>query len=372
MMNYNDDIEQRIEKYLNNTLSEGERSLFDQELVWNEHLRSQLYAEKAIRETIFTAKMQNLGQLIEKDFEKAYRVNFLKYWMLGLFVTILTGAIVIFAFINHHESKQVTFSKEVINQVTSEENLEVKPQKNLTENRKENSKVVNKTPSKEVIIDKVETKNDIFLPDSKEENRDTVEENVVKIIQTPPSKELKLADSSEIIVKAKNCPEESQQIDYSITQPMLGEEYGKIALKGDYGISDYETTLHNKDEGNKIYDLNYVPVGRYQIQISNSECQVSSANTLVMAQTGCAKTNEIFAPELGDLWSIAIVPGREAILTIRSGSAILFTVKADYGDKELIWDGKMPNGELANLGLHFYELRYNNTEVCRGTITVAR
>lgn len=352
-------IFQRIEDYLNGTLSDAEKTIFEKELAENAALKKQVDLSTITNQLVFENRLLNI-----KELAQAAHQNENSKGNTGKFALISATAILLsvgaYVGLNKPESKQeVVPISENISKVSlsttepNNTNIEL-PNPISTENKKAE---VEKTASetKEPIAEQVKAKPTIH-PSASEEKQD--ETQVTEKIET----ESKPATENV-------CAHAKIEASHFIQNTCSGEKNGEIVFsKTKGGTAPYKIKLFSI-ENTELERKDNLAAGTYHAEITDALNCSTKFQDLVVKEKTCSK-NYHFNPFVGETWEIPTHSSSGTISIFDKSGNVYFRKELNANALEN-WSGQSADGKLET-GYYLFTISYADGTTSKGSISIVQ
>jgi len=369
-----------IDSYLNNSMSEGERSAFEEKMASNKDLAAKINEVRATNEAIYYASLAELKKTIAQD------VKTIKYkpssnWRKATYISagaliLLSGAATYFVTNNtksQSDSKHPSTHsiKETENNYLDENNGTVVQQNPQHINK---SLPLPSSGNREV--------KDSILSDNKATHEPALSEtNNQKIIEQPQATgtetkaNTKKDSLSSTERKAAPVVNEAKVIcnkSFNITTEASckRQETGSIIVTTD-GAYKYTFQVNNYSTSGSRGLFENMPTGDYDVVVTyGKECVFTKKTTVT--EKWCAMNSSFsFNPDYNEKWVLKYEPGTSGTFTIfdKAGKEVYNNT---FGSGNEEWNGTDKNGGIVPMGIYVAVIDYSNGHKERVELTIVR
>ena len=348
---------QRIEDYLNGSLSDSEKTIFEKELVENAALKKQLDLSQLTNQLVFENRLLNIKELAQATHQnETSKRNSGKIALISSAVILLSLGFYIG--LNKPEQKSVLVSEQDTKTIitiseSTPERIE-KQDLTSTENKKTEVKKV-ETDIKEPIVELEEPKqmDNSFIHEPKPTEKQAIEKNEAK---------------SQI--KTENvCAHIKIEASHFIQNTCLGEKSGEIVfskIKG--GMAPYTIKLFNK-ENIELERKDNLAVGTYHAEIIDALNCSTKYHDFVVKEKTCPKEYH-FNPFVGETWEIPTHSSSGTISIFDKSGNVYFRKELNANALEN-WSGQSADGKLET-GYYLFTISYTDGTTSNGSISIVQ
>jgi len=363
---------ERIDQYLNGTLTEAEHEAFEQQLAQDTTLASSVAEMRAANEAIYYGSLAELKQTIGQDVKNIqYKPN--QGWKTTRTLSIASLIVVsgITAYLINDQTTNGTSQRQsdtvvqnaqssgVAEHVSSNAGSPAQP-KTIHSSGQTNTETpdhasVNKTAQESIVTD----------PHTQQQNQETTHTN--------GEQKTGIATDS---AKTKTLPQHSTEVktvcDKTFTINTLPSckhsETGSITIQSDETVSYlYQVDDHRSARGL----FQQLAAGEHQILITyNKTC--SYTKKIRVAEKWCGMNESFsFNPEYNEKWSLKYEDGASGTFSIfdRTGKQIY---TAPFGSGNEQWNGTDMYGTVVAVGVYIADIRYADGRQEKVNITIVR
>lgn len=346
---------QRIEDYLNGSLSDSEKTIFEKELVENAALKRQVDLSKITNQLVFENRLLNIKELAQATHQnETSKRNTGKIALISSAVILLSVGVYIG--LNKPELKPVLVSEQPIK--ATKPILESIPKKTASTNSAENKKIEVKkveTQNKKSVAEYVEPKqtDNSFTHEAK-----SVAEQIAKKSETKPQS-----------ITENVCANVKIEANHFIQNSCFGEKSGEIVfskIKG--GTAPYTLKLFNK-ENMELEQNNNLAVGIYHAEITDALNCSTKFRDLVVKEKACSK-NYHFNPFVGETWEMPTHSASGTISIFDKSGNVYFRKELNANALEN-WSGQSLDGKLET-GYYLFTISYADGTTTKGSISIVQ
>jgi hypothetical protein len=356
----------QIEKYVNGTMSEGERHVFESELSQNTGLKSQVEAYLFTNQLVKEYHLLELKELTAQVHLNEEKKKGWKKTALVATAALLVGSIVFWiAKEKKEEPTPPTASTSRIEAMESPKSAPVLATE--SEGIKEEKPVLNaqapSTPSP--------FKEGSPSPILPEEHKEAVAHPAVIPQKTaaepgPPSPEVV---SPPVLQKEDPCAQIKITANCFTAPACKGEENGTISVsnfKG--GKAPYTFTVmdHNKAVHSLLHRI---PAGSYEVVLTDAQHCTTTIEDIVVKEKACEQVFS-FNPFIGEVWDIPTSPLHGTLTIYEKTGNMYFSRELGAGAQEH-WSGQSMEGELKT-GYFLFSIHYDNGTRKQGSVSIVR
>jgi CHU_C Type IX secretion signal domain len=357
-----------VESYLNGTLDLDSRIVFEEKLLSNNELASQLELHKLGNEIILRqrlSKLEEISRSTAKEYQKNKLVKNFVWPTLIATAVIMTGFYFANPYFNTENQKAIITPKKasVIQQTT-------KPSFDKNTNNLESIKTSN-TKQKHYKLDSVGIKTNKLVHNdvSEEESKPSIskDSHIVKNNVLSNVTKVTITPKPSIVVNASKGTLLTAQID--VTNTCINESEGQIRVTGiEGGTKPYAVKIFNQNTNEEYYTTGLAP-GSYKVVLLDVNGCVAEYPNVTIGSYNCIK-EEVFNPLLGEVWQVTSSSfDLHLFLYNTKGVEVFSAIIPAHTD--FSWDGKQKNGEIES-GVFVYLLKYSDGSQKQGSITILK
>jgi gliding motility-associated-like protein len=369
-MNPEYDIYEQIDQYLSNNLSQEDLILFNSKMATDKLLQELVEAQKLANEIIIDNEMIRLKERMQMDLGKGGNggANHVKIIVSTiLIISASVGSYIYFS--SDISSGKGTVSKslnESLNIKTNGQKVISNPKKaeNLTQENNSN-KINNRSND----LSKISIQSNIS---ESEDNEIPKFENMVS---SPPSFTTNNKVTFPVESKKINCDEikieANTKVDFGFNNSEATIIIDKKSIHG--GVAPYLFSLDN-EAYTASSKFENVKEGIYSLYIKdNNNCICILQQPIVVKQVVEPKEiDEAFNPSNGDKWTFPITINQDGEISIyNKGGSIVYSARINGGSPSE-WDGRDVNGNELITGNYYFIIKFTNSELVKGHITIVR
>lgn len=354
----NTNLENNIELYLKNKLSDSEKQSLESQLSQNDELKNLFEKHRLVHILVEERKLSEIKKLANEVHQESQRN--IKIVRIGIGVGIIAMLIAVVYFAQKQASSDYGDFKEKI------ELDSVKVDKSL------NQEVIINTPNKKNLAvlkinqsQVVKERNDSVVVESSHRNSDistSVGKDSTKDIDvthlTPQASEVEQIDP---------CTLTQLHIQLFATSTCPLEKGGSITISSVIGGKPpYVTHIYDFD-GQEYRHASELPKGVYTVLVKDANsCEIRQS--VEVKQKNCP-LDVAFSPLQGERWEIPSFGKAGALSIVDKGGNVYFSANIQKGVIEY-WDGKS-NLSTIKTGYYLYYIKFEDGTLQKGSITIA-
>ena len=379
-----DEYIEKIEAYLNNTLSEAEADAFEKEMNSDSALRQEVAAHRAVQEAIVDHELMAVKGDIKTFMDHQGHSNFPRNGKIalgvgGLAVAVLSTWLLLSGepeFVQVENNAQELISAQPKNRTIAPSGITNEDQEKKIEEEKLADRVSTTSSSqyKEQLADlPVIMESDhngqapVLPPRIHKKIPDlSTQKPVNNFTQIVPVKPLNFAGGDDCFANlaeadlqvTDQCKSGSIQIPDGWIQRVKNHKLNILLLPDSIVIRE------NTQSG--------IKPGAYQLLLSDGD-DCTLAKTFVIVGDECPKEQKAFSPERGERWVFELPDGMTGTIDIFNKSGTLMKRLNVVSTQETFWDGYTTAGIVAPMGAYFYvAVDQKGREADRGTMYLIR
>lgn len=369
-MHNNDNIYETIEQYLEGSLPEGQKMLFEQQLQTDEGLKQKVLVCKSTQGLIMQNKLKDLKSLMSTEKAKVEKSEILKKAGLTLLgsVLLVTGGV-------WYLQKEKTKQKEVQQEIGTDQKQSVLPmsQKPTVHTQEENlaSKPEVKSP---------DVQKPVAEPKTSTSTQKTASVNPNSIITAPLVGSEKEKDQLQPAEKNKEesnvntdktldpCKGIVITADIEVLPPCKSlSSTGTINLRGPHGgQAPYRVSLNGKDMGTED-SYPQLAEGSYQVIVTDAKGCKQTFNPVLLKAKECQMDYD-FNPNRGEEWLGPMLTSAAKLSILDKKGMLVYSKQVQAGES-CTWSGYSQSGNLVS-GYFVFVLEKADGSVAKGSITV--
>jgi len=344
-------IYQRIEDYLNGSLSDSEKMLFEKELAENADLKKQVDLSKIANQLVFENRLLNIKELAQAEHQnQSSKGNTGKIILFS--ATAILLSVGVYVGLNKPEEKQ-RFVSEETSKTISPLSESIPDKTASTENKKIEVKRI-ETETKASVIESIEPKHTVSSATSESK---PITEQAIKKIETK-------SHATENV-----CANVKIEASHFIQNTCSGEKRGEIVfskMKG--GTAPYKIKLFNK-ENTELEQKDNLAAGTYHAEIIDALNCSTNYHDLIVKEKACSE-NYHFNPFVGETWEIPSHSFSGTITIFDKSGNVYFRKELSANTLEN-WSGQSADGKLET-GYYLFTISYADGTTSKGSISIVQ
>jgi len=356
-MNIGDTTYDKIEDYLNGSLSEQDRILFEKELSTNTDLANKVSSHKIANEVIIQQRLLTIKSMIADEHSKAIeKNNQIKYGIGGAII----GSVLITALSYYYTIK--TDEPTVVNQNTTSI-VHLHPSNN---NSLKNISKSNNNSKQNSSINKIEIPDSIHQKDLHSDHILSIPDENTQVIQLPQKSTIDVFEQTPTEVDL--CKGISIRADMEVKRTCEDESTGAVIVSNIQG-GKVPYSIEIIDHEKNILQNRSLPSGNYTVVISDANKCSTNYSNIEIKEKICDKDYS-FNPFVGEVWNIPVYK-LNGDLSIYEKSGLLYYKQSITANASESWNGYGSNNELET-GYFVFIIHYSDGSSQRGSVTIVR
>ncbi len=175
---------------------------------------------------------------------------------------------------------------------------------------------------------------------------------------------------TEVSSSKHHCEGANITAQISVSNACAGQENGSIVaskIQGGHGPYSYEI---RSEKGNKVFSKDELPSGNYRVTITDHQHCSQVLDNILVKEVTCEEPEKVFNPFLGEMFEFPAA-SHGGHLKVYEKNGHIFYEKAFSANEKIEWNGISQHGEMET-GHLVYEILYQDGTRKFGTVTITR
>lgn len=369
-MNPKYELYEKIDRYINHTLSEQELAEFNEQLAGDETLRETVEAQQFANDLIIDEELMQLKERMRTDMKGSGNSGFsnsAKFVLVSVFA--ITSAAFIYFFTQQNSEANDNIADKKSKQVSEEMSSSEKNSQVSSSEKTKNIGANTATPSDK----KVSTKEKVATPVSNEQSQNSITENsIVPHKATNPAEQKTIFSDPEINTEKAvvNCNEvkieANAHIQYGINETEATIVVDKKTIQG--GTAPYQLSL-DKETFSSDFRFENLQEGVHHIFVKDQNNCISEIKKVTIKYP--EKTiDEAFNPSQGEKWNFPLNGKQDGTITIQNKAGQIIYSKTIQGGYPSEWYGLDNNGNELDAGNYVFIINFTDQTIVKGHISI--
>lgn len=359
-----EEIYDYIDAYLKGKSNDGIR-------IHDEALTHEIEVQKTLKEAVVLHRLAKVSATVQSiDAQTKLQRNIIKGVVVMVVVAVAALGIYLNTRVTTHKSNNQDTIKEIY--VTLPESTISKTEVQTTQSTDVTSSKLKSNFSKKKSEQEVSTS---ILTEENDSSASSYAKSGVKVDVGASMLKKDSIKDVKTTVKDEVCDPSKMKAAYTFSNPCQQQQNGQIQIESPYGgVGPYVFSIDGGKRFQKDSLFASLGQGKYDMVIKDFRgCTSEIWAEITMIPKLCEddpSDRHIFNPIQG-YWAIPVNNEWAGVVEIYNGKTGSLVYMANFNKFEPIsWSGRDTNGEQLSPGLYLYKIRYENTKVEQGSVTI--